>query len=160
MFVGYRALINSIDEDGNNLVIQALNKKHLYLARSKRCTETSVGRNFSLIATATITIESEIAFTDLHCCHEAQFIFIHNGEKITISENSVRENLTILKNVLQMALSNELILPRAIVKDIGYLYNKYLQDKLGPSYYVKDSHWWIGDKHNMVEQFCNMDLQW
>lgn len=80
---------------------------------------------FKLNDTEKIVVELEEELRNIDCCSEAPIVFLQDSKKVTLSKDSVRENMTILSNLLREALSNELQLHKSITEDIGYVYNQY-----------------------------------
>jgi hypothetical protein len=118
--------------------------------------------SFVLTDKTKVLFELDRPITEIHCCHEASIILLHDSQRVLIGGDSVRVNLSTFSALLSEALKNKLQLHPSITKDIGYLYNEY-------SYYLynKDSYdknflkniptyiqsgnvkSWVGEKNNL-----------
>jgi len=113
---------------------------------------------FTLHDAQKIIIELANPVQKLDCCTEAPIVFLQDSKKVILSTDSVQNNMTILKNILEKALSNKLQLHTSIKEDIGYLYNQYsdflcnkkskVQDNFGYTK-LEGTDIWAGNKYNL-----------
>ncbi len=95
-----------------------------------------------------LILNSPEPLSKIHCCHDAEIMFLHDNNKQLLSIDSIRENMSVFINLLTQALDNKLQLHPSISKDIGYLYNQELQGKPGLTYEkIEDNDYWVGDNY-------------
>lgn len=91
-----------------------------------------------------------------HSCSPSKIVFIADAKKILLSNDSIQENMYVLRSLLTKALQNNLTLHESIEinnnlkTDIGYMYNEYRQDKPDVMYEITEGHKfesWIGNKY-------------
>lgn len=98
-----------------------------------------------------IILTIELPLEEVHCCTESPIYLEFSDKRILLSQDSVRENMYILSNLLTKALDNQLILDKSITADIGYLYNQELQGKDGLVYkeIEKNVFHWVGGSYSL-----------
>lgn len=107
---------------------------------------------FQLNDNEKIAIKLVEPIQEIHCCYEAQIIFIdRSGSQYLINEDSVRESMYSLSGLLNKALKNQLKINALLsLRDIGYFFNEYRQSKPDTIYEIDDSGQegdWIGSKY-------------
>ena len=108
---------------------------------------------FSLNDTECISITLHKPHDIIHCCYEIPLFFIKNKEKILLSKDSIRELIEIFNGLLKKALLNNLKLPASISTNIGYLFNKEINEEKPNSelQYEKceNGNSWVGWKYKI-----------
>ena len=108
---------------------------------------------FSLNDTESISIKLNKPHDIIHCCYEIPLLFIKNKEKILLGKDSIRAFISSLNTHLQKALLNNLKLPSSITTNIGYLFNKEINEERPNSelQYEKceNGNSWAGWKYNL-----------
>ena len=110
---------------------------------------------FMLNSHECISIELDSSLRDIHCCYSALVYFVKNQERYLISEDVIRENISLLKNQLMKALNNNLLLDFSINNsNIGYLHTKYLFSRYNEVPFNKEelivkNNIWVGHKYHV-----------
>lgn len=95
---------------------------------------------------------------EIDCCYEGSIIFVKNNEQTLLSLDAIREEMYMLRVVLEKALQNRLQLHDSIKEDIGFMYNQYnyifwSRGIIRPEGFVYEtkekSSWWVGEKYKL-----------
>jgi len=98
---------------------------------------------FYLNDTECISITLHKPHDIIHCCYEIPLFFMKNKEKILLSKDSIRELIEIFNGLLKKALLINLKLPASISTNIGYLFNKEINEE------HENENIWVGWKYKI-----------
>jgi hypothetical protein len=95
-----------------------------------------------------IIVQSPYPIHELVPCDEIPILFLYNKHHYVLNTDFIHEAMYKLRALLTKALANKLPLHKSIKKNIGYLWNEYLQDKPGFVYKTVDGFdYWVGQSN-------------
>lgn len=118
--------------------------------------------SFILNSNEKFVLDLQESLDCVHCCYEAPIIFFHDASQIVIASDFVRYNISGLSHLLSKVLAKQLMLHSSIIKDIGYLYNEYLQGLYSESLQknkelvyekMEGIDHWVGEAYKLFD--CN-----
>ncbi len=103
-----------------------------------------------------VVMEMHISLLEIHLFTESPVYLEQEGNKILLSEDSIRENMNVLDYIFTRAILGQYTLHESIKKDIGYLYNEELQEKPGLFYKKLDNRdYWVGYSYKLWSSGIN-----
>jgi len=99
--------------------------------------------------TEKLNIELTLSLDQMHCCDYGFISFQNDNNSIMLYNDSLRPGMSVLEEVLMDVISGNYTLHSSIDKDIGYIWNIYLNStsKKTSGLIFNNDGFWVGDRH-------------